>query len=94
MHSTTETLVVSSSDDILTPCKVRGNFTCRYRYVSYSINILLYKSIKVSNHFIKRAGNDLFGQVTTDYIATTPTEIKDVIEDLNGIAFRDSVVKF
>lgn len=71
MHPTTETLVVSSSDDILMSGKDNGNFTCRYR-----------------------AENDLYGQVTTDYIATTATEIKDVVEDLNGIAFRDSVVKF
>ena len=40
-----------------------------------------------------RGENDLFGQVVTDFIATSPMELQDSIEDLNGIAFRDSVIR-
>lgn len=40
-----------------------------------------------------RGENDLFGQVVTDYIATSPLEVQDCIEDLNKVAFRNSVIR-
>ena len=39
-----------------------------------------------------RGANDLFGQIVTDYTATSPLELQDCIEALNGISFRSSVI--
>jgi len=54
-----------------------------YQYKFLLKNIYIYDSDK----------NDLFGQVLTDYTAQNPLEVQDAIEDLNGVALRNSAVK-
>ena len=61
--------------------------------ISSSNSIL--KTAKHTGNFTCRfrGENDLYGDVVTDYTATSPIEVQDAIEDLNKIAFRDSVVR-
>ncbi len=40
---------------------------------------------------MSRGPGRMFGQVTTDYVAKSPIEIKDAIDDLIGISLRSSV---
>lgn len=60
-------------------------------FVSCDDNLLQIAKSKMFQLCRYRPSNALFGHMITDYIATNPLELQDVIEERNGIAFRSSV---
>lgn len=41
-----------------------------------------------------RFPNSLYGQTATTFVASNPLEIQDAMEELNGVAFRNSAFQF